>query len=83
MTAGGFDFPQLIGDANNVSSLIDRLSTTVLRRPLRPDDRQMLIRWIAGMAGGSADAPLPASALQSVAPLAAAILISSIYFQLR
>jgi len=72
-TAGGFrfDLAALIAAVQTPSQLVDTLSERVLRRPLPPADRELLIAYASE------------GELIEQAPEVLALLLSSSYFQLR
>ncbi|MCG8668808.1 MAG: DUF1800 domain-containing protein [Pseudomonadales bacterium] len=76
------DYDQLIAGASNITELVDALAESILMRPLLSTDRQYLIDRVAEALSISVDTDLGAAATE-VAPLIAAIFISSAYFQLR
>jgi len=77
------DYAALTAGATTIADLVDTLADTVLMRPLAGTDRTILIDWLVDETGYAAGATLPAGAPEQAAPLVAAVLLSSAYFQLR
>lgn len=77
------DYTAMLGGANTLGGLTDALAETLLMRPLSAVDRDLLVQWLTGEYELEEDAPLPAGTPEQIAPLVAAVLISSPYFQLR
>lgn len=77
------DYPSLLNGANTLVSLIDNLTDSILMRPLSTVDRKHLLDWLTGEYALAEDATLPAGTPEQIAPLVAAVLVSSAYFQLR
>lgn len=75
------DYEPLVNNATTITELVDELSASILMRELSQQDRDYLIGRIAE---GFEESPDEAfSQVMEAAPLVAAILISSAYFQLR
>ncbi|MDJ0778924.1 MAG: DUF1800 domain-containing protein [Gammaproteobacteria bacterium] len=78
------DYVAMLAGSDTVDDVVDAVTEAVLMRPLSDDHRQLIVDWLVDETGGSPpDTPLPGDAPQAVAALAAAVLISSIYFHLR
>jgi hypothetical protein len=77
------DYSNLLGGANTIATIIDALVDTILMRPLLSEDRTILIDWLVTESGTGENDILPPGVPEQVAPVVAAVLISSAYFQLR
>jgi uncharacterized protein (DUF1800 family) len=77
------DYPGLLAGADTLAAIVDALTDSVLMRPLSATDRSYLVDWLVNEYGQAADASLPAGTPETIAPLVAAVLVSSAYFQLR
>jgi hypothetical protein len=77
------DYDALLEGASTLAGIVDALAGSVLMRPLSSEDRSYVVDWLVGVTGLAADVPLPAGAPEAVAPLVAAVLLSSAYFQLK
>lgn len=77
------DYPGLLDGADTLASLVDALTNNLLMRPLSADDRNYILEWLVNEFNVAADTSLPAGAPEQIAPLVAAVLVSSTYFQVR
>lgn len=77
------DYPAMLGGADTLNAVIDRITAEVLMRPLSSRDRRIIADWLAGEVGVDADEPLASPVPEQVAALTAAVLVSSVYFHLR
>lgn len=77
------DYAALLGGADTLRDIVDALTGRVLMRPLSAQDRDYLLAWLTDEYAMAEDATLPAGSPEQVAPLIAAVLVSSAYFQLR
>ncbi len=77
------DYIPLLNGADTLAGIVDALADSVLMRPLSAEDRGLLLAWLTDEYAQAADNPLPAGTPEQVAPLVAAVLVSSAYFQLR
>jgi hypothetical protein len=77
------DYAGLLNGADTLTGIVDALTDRVLMRPLSGDDRRTLLDWLVDEYGEAEDATLAAGSPEQVAPLVAAVLVSSAYFQLR
>jgi uncharacterized protein (DUF1800 family) len=76
-------YTNLLGGADTPAGVVDALVENVLMRPLSADDRNRLLQWLEDEFGVAGDTGLPAGVAEQLAPLVAAVLLSSAYFQLR
>jgi hypothetical protein len=77
------DYINLLGGANTIATIVDALVDNILMRPLLSEDRAIMIDWLVTEFGVAEDVTLPPGAPEQLAPIVAAVLISSAYFQLR
>jgi len=77
------DYPSLLGGANTLASIVDAMIDSVLMRPLSAEDKAYMLDWLVTKYSQAADDTLPAGVAEQIAPLVAAVLVSSAYFQLR
>ena len=77
------DYPALLNGADTLAGIVDGLADTILMRPLAADDRRILLDWLVDEYAQAEDSVLPPGSPELVAPLVAAVLVSSAYFQLR
>lgn len=77
------DYPAMLGGADSLAALVDALTDAVLMRPLSAEDRREVLDWLVGEYAVDEDATLPPGTPEQIAPLVAAVLVSSAYFQLR
>lgn len=77
------DYTTLLNGADTLAGIVDALSDSVLMRPLSAADRTYLLEWLAAEYNQAGNISLPAGIPEQVAPLVAAVLVSSAYFQLR
>lgn len=77
------NYAALLDGASTISQVVAAIEQNVLMRDLSARDRQHLIDGLVAVHQHAADATLPAELALSIAPLVAAVLISSSYFQLR
>ncbi len=77
------DYPAMLGGANTLDGVVDALVDAVLMRPVAAGDRQIMLDWLVAETGAQPDVPLPANVIEQASALLAAVLVSSVYFQLR
>lgn len=77
------NYPALLNGADTLAGIVDSLTDSVLMRPLSAQDRIYMLDWLTTEYSLAADATLPAGSPEQVAPVVAAVLLSSAYFQLR
>lgn len=77
------DYTTILGGADTIESIIDTLVDKILMRPLHSTDRTSMIDWLVVEIGYLPTDVLPSGLPEQVAPLVAAVLISSAYFHLR
>jgi uncharacterized protein (DUF1800 family) len=77
------DYTGLLNGADTLAGIVDTLTESILMRTLSGDDRRTLLDWLVDEYSEAEDATLPTGSPELVAPLVAAVLISSAYFQLR
>lgn len=77
------DYPNLLNGANTLAGIVDAMTDSVLMRPLSVEDRSYMLDWLVTEYSQAADEALPAGIAEQIAPLVAAVLVSSAYFQLR
>ncbi len=77
------DYMAMLNGADTLGAVVDALTDNILMRPLSADDRGYVLDWLVAETGLAEDQTLPAGAADQVAPLLAAVLVSSAYFQLR
>ena len=76
-----YDVAALIGNARTPDQLVDRLADRILRRPLDPSDRAMLIAFAAE--GGWPARSMAGAELTQRAREVIGVLLGSVYFQYR
>ena len=77
------DYAGMLNGANTLATLTDALSAAVLMRPLSTPDRDRILSWLTTEYAVDQDAVLPSGTPEAIAPLVAAVLVSSAYFHLR
>jgi uncharacterized protein (DUF1800 family) len=77
------DYPKLLNGADTLAAIVDALTDSILMRPLSARDRTSMLDWLMAEYGLAEDVSLPAGVPEQLAPLVAAVLVSSAYFQLR
>lgn len=77
------DYAGMLNGADSAAGIVDALTESILMRPLSAADRGHLLDWLVTEYGQAADVSLPPGIPEQVAPLVAAVLVSSGYFQLR
>ena len=77
------DYTNLLAGTNTIGTIIDALVDNILMRPLLSEDRAIMIDWLVTQSGTGENDTLPPGVPEQVAPVVAAVLISSAYFQLR
>jgi len=77
------DYTTLLGGANTLAKIVDALTSSILMRPLSTADRSHILDWLVDEYGQAENVGLPAGTPELIAPLVAAVLVSSAYFQLR
>lgn len=76
------DYTGMLNGADTLADVVDALTDNVLMRELSDADRSHILDWLVTEYGLAEDDSLGGNAEQ-VAPLIAAVLVSSAYFQLR
>jgi hypothetical protein len=76
------DYTGMLNGADTLADVVDALTDNVLMRALSDADRGHILDWLVTEYGLAEDDSLGGNAEQ-VAPLIAAVLVSSAYFQLR
>ncbi len=77
------DYGPMLGGANTLATILDRLVQQILMRPLSEHDRSLLLNWLTEEYTVDEDTELLADAINATAALISAVLLSSAYFQLR
>jgi hypothetical protein len=77
------DYLTLLNGANTLEGIVDAMTDSVLMRPLSTEDRSYMLDWLVTEYSQAADDTLPVGVAEQIAPLVAAVLVSSAYFQLR
>lgn len=77
------NYPAMLNGATTLAGVVDAMVDNVLMRPLSAEDESYMLDWLVTEYGLSADDSLPAGTPEQIAPLVAAVLVSSAYFQLR
>ena len=77
------DYTRLLDGADTPAGIVDALTASILMRPLSAEDRSHLLDWLVDEYGEAEDVSLPSGITEQAAPLLAAVLVSSAYFQLR
>jgi len=69
--------------ADSIAEMVDQSASVLLHRELTVDDRDVIVDWLVRETGVSAEEPLDTTTLAALAPFVAAMLVSSVYYQLR
>jgi uncharacterized protein (DUF1800 family) len=77
------DYEKMLKGAVRLGAVVDAVTDAILMRPLAEYDRRIIIRWYERELDVQEDGQLPPGLPELVAALTAALLISSVYFQLR
>jgi hypothetical protein len=77
------DYTTMLNGADTLNDVVDTITDAVLMRPLAEDHRQVIVDWLVDEFGVAADDLLPATVLKQASALAASVLVTSVYFQLR
>ena len=77
------DYSSALNGAVTLAGIVDALTENILMRTLSAEDRDILLEWLVAEYNQPRDAVLPAGSPEQIAPLVAAVLVSSAYFQLR
>ena len=77
------DYPAMLNGADTINTVVDSVTDAVLMRPLAVEDRAVIVEWLEGELGVPADVALAPTQPEQASALVAAVLISSVYFQLR
>ncbi len=77
------DYPSLLDGADTLASIVDALADNLVMRPLSSEDRTHMLDWLVDEYEIPANDTLPQGTAEQIAPLVAAVLLSSAYFQLR
>ena len=73
----------MLNGADTLAGIVDALTDSILMRPLSAADASIMLDWLVNEFGVAEDATLPPGSPEQIAPLMAAVLVSSAYFQLR
>lgn len=77
------DYPAMLNGADTIDTVVDSITDAVLMRPLADEDRAVIVEWLEGELGVTGDVALAPTQPEQASALVAAVLISSVYFQLR
>jgi hypothetical protein len=77
------DYPGMLSSANTLAAVVDTMTEAIVMRPLSDGDRDRMLAWLTAEYAVDQDTPLPAGTAEAIAPLVAAVLVSSAYFHLR
>ncbi|MEW8216851.1 MAG: DUF1800 domain-containing protein [Candidatus Thiodiazotropha taylori] len=77
------DYLPMLNGAESLAAITDALTDAILMRPISSADRRHIIDWLTAEYRYDEDATLPDGIPEQIAPLVAAVLVSSVYFQLR
>ncbi|MEW8625017.1 MAG: DUF1800 domain-containing protein [Candidatus Thiodiazotropha sp.] len=77
------DYLPMLNGAETLAAITDSLTDALLMRPISSADRRHIIDWLTAEYQHDEDAKLPNGIPEQIAPLIAAVLVSSVYFQLR
>jgi len=77
------DYDSMLNGANTLATIIDAMTAAILMRPIADEDRDYMLQWLSTETGQADDTPLAATTIEQLAPLIAAVMNSSAYFQLR
>ena len=78
-----FPVEHTVAGATNLAETIDLAAAAVLNRELSVEDRSTIIDWLVTELGVTAQQPLDQATVNALAPFVVAMLVSSVYFQLR
>lgn len=77
------DYVSMLNGANTLATVADAVTNSILMRPLSSADRDHVLAWLTDEYALAENEALPNGTPQQIAPLIAAVLVSSAYFQLR
>jgi len=77
------DYVSMLNGADTLATVTDAVTNGILMRPLSAADRDHVLAWLSDEYALAETATLPGGTPQQIAPLIAAVLVSSAYFQLR
>ena len=77
------DYVSMLNGADTLATVTDAITDSILMRPLSSADREHVLAWLSDEYALAENETLPNGTPQQIAPLIAAVLISSAYFQLR
>lgn len=78
-----FPVDHTVAGATNLAETIDLAAAAVLNRELAVEDRTTIIDWLVTELGVTPEQPLDPATVTALAPFVVAMLVSSVYFQLR
>lgn len=78
-----FPVDHTVAGATNIEETIDSAAAAVLNRELSIEDRDTLIDWLVTELGVASNQFLDPATITALAPFVVAMLVSSVYFQLR
>ncbi|UCG71306.1 MAG: DUF1800 domain-containing protein [Chromatiales bacterium] len=78
-----FPVEHTVAGATNLAETVDLAAAAVLYRELSVADRTTIIDWLVTELGVTAQQPLDQATVNALAPFVVAMLVSSVYFQLR
>jgi uncharacterized protein (DUF1800 family) len=78
-----FPVTHTVAGAGTIAEVLDSAAAAVLFRELAAEDRSLLIDWLVDELGVPSDQVLDLSTVSALAPFVVAMLVSSVYFQLR
>ncbi len=77
------NYPSLLKGANTLATVVDAMTDSILMRPISSEDKNYLLEWLVSETSLAKDVSLPVGTADQIAPLVAAVLVSSAYFHLR
>jgi uncharacterized protein (DUF1800 family) len=77
------DYVSMLNGADTLATVTDAMTDSILMRPLSSADRAHVLAWLSDEYALAETETLPSGTPQQIAPLIAAVLVSSAYFQLR
>lgn len=77
------NWAHLIGGANTTSELVTALESRLLCRTMAEEDRQTIMDWLLTTLNTTEDGQLNDDIINAIVPAIAAVMASSVYFQMR
>ncbi len=77
------DYTSMLNGADTLVDVVDTITDAVLMRPLSSDDRRTILDWLKAEIGIGESETLAPTVPEQASALTAAVLVSSVYFQLR